>query len=131
MRAFTSLLFLALAAGVSGLSISTPSNASPGNSIAITWTSDKSDPSTFQANLFDNNDLPFGIKQFFGDVNTAKGQATFTLDKGLETDKTYVIWAANSSSIDQVYAASQPFKLTASGQNNNNQGGGQKCTCPA
>ncbi|KAJ3727510.1 hypothetical protein EV361DRAFT_315036 [Lentinula raphanica] len=111
-----SILATALALGASvasALILNTPSgNLVAGETMDVSWQSIATDPSQFTLFLLESNNLPFGLAADFGEVSTAPGSAAVTLPGDLTT-QSYQLRAVNSTNVDQVFASSADFVITA------------------
>uniref|UniRef100_A0A0W0FWN7 Uncharacterized protein n=2 Tax=Moniliophthora roreri TaxID=221103 RepID=A0A0W0FWN7_MONRR len=109
---FNSLVTLAIASCAAALTLSTPSHPTAGVPTQLVWSSSSNDASVFTLFLLDNGNLPFGLEQDFGELQTADGEATITFDDGFSEEKTYILAAVNSSNVDMHYASTAAFTFT-------------------
>ncbi|KAK7060294.1 hypothetical protein VNI00_001059 [Paramarasmius palmivorus] len=61
----------------------------------------------------DADNLPFSLKQNFGEFQTADGRATITFNSNLPNNLNYIFRAVNSTWVDFVFADSPVFRLAA------------------
>ncbi|ESK97454.1 hypothetical protein Moror_17633 [Moniliophthora roreri MCA 2997] len=88
-----------------------PNNPVPGEQAQIVSVSSPNDAATFTLFLLDANNTPFGLKQDFGEFQTADGGVTVTLNANLPTNLEYVFLAVNTTCVDFVYGSSPRFRL--------------------
>ncbi|KAF5358675.1 hypothetical protein D9758_007663 [Tetrapyrgos nigripes] len=111
LKSLTALALASLAAA--RITLQVPTNPVVGAVTDITWSSDSaSDPQSFTLFLLNANDLPFGLRANFGEVQTSAGKATVTIPNTVPEGPA-VLRAVNSTAVDFVFATSPQFDVTA------------------